>query len=58
MNLIIIFRYLTRFDDEIEQINIKQSISKNRSKQHASRMDVIRINLERDTGEYNGAGIG
>lgn len=50
-------RYLTRFDDEIEQIKLKQSISKNRTNQHASRLSIIQMNLERDQGDYNGAGI-
>lgn len=52
------FRYLRRFDEEIEQINIKQSISKNRTNQHASRLDVIKMTNERETNEYRGAGIG
>lgn len=36
---------------------LKQSISKHRSHQHASRLDVIKMTLERENGEYNGAGI-
>lgn len=36
---------------------LKQSISKHRSHQHASRMDVIKMTLEREKGEYDGAGI-
>ncbi|KAJ6626131.1 Translation machinery-associated protein 16 like [Pseudolycoriella hygida] len=53
----LITTYLKRFDDEIEQINLKQSISKNRSNQHASRLSIIQMTLERETSEYNGAGI-
>lgn len=51
-------RYLKRFDDELEQINLKQSISKNRSNQHASRLNIIKMTLEREVSEYNGGGIG
>ncbi|KAG4071973.1 hypothetical protein HA402_006134 [Bradysia odoriphaga] len=49
--------YLKRFDDEVEQINLKQSISKNRSNQHASRLSIIKMTLERENAEYSGAGI-
>jgi len=49
--------YLKRFDDELEQINLKQSISKNRSNQHASRLSNIKMTLEREVGEYNSGGI-
>lgn len=51
-------RYLNRFSEEIETIKLKQSISKNRANQHASRMGVLQINMEREKGEYEGAGIG
>lgn len=54
----LLHRYLKRFDDEVEQINLKQSISKNRSNQHASRLSIIKMTLERENAEYNGAGIG
>lgn len=46
-----------RFDEELEQIKLKQSISKNRSNQHANRVDAIRMTLERENGEYDGPGI-
>ena len=49
--------YLKRFDEELEQIALKQSISKNRSHQHAARQDVIKITLEKETGEYKSGGI-
>lgn len=51
-------RYLCRFNDEIEQITLKQSISKHRSNQHASRLSILKMNVEREKNEYNGAGIG
>lgn len=46
-----------RFDEEIEQIDIKRSISKNRSNQHASRLHVLQMTMQRENDEYNGAGI-
>lgn len=49
--------YLKRFDEELEQIALKQSISKNRSHQHAARQDVIKITLEKEAGEYKSGGI-
>lgn len=49
--------YLRRFDEEIEQIKLKQSISKGRSHQHFSRESAIRMTLERETNEFNGGGI-
>ncbi|XP_065364250.1 translation machinery-associated protein 16 homolog [Calliphora vicina] len=49
--------YLKRFDEELEQIALKQSISKNRSNQHAARKDVITITLERENGEYKAGGM-
>lgn len=52
------FRYLNRFDEELEMIYLKQSISKNRANQHASRLSIIKMSMEREKGEYEGAGIG
>jgi len=49
--------YLKRFDDEIEQIKLKQSISKNRLNQHNGRLDAITMTLERDLNEYKGGGM-
>ncbi|CAD7089062.1 unnamed protein product [Hermetia illucens] len=49
--------YLQRFDEEIEQIKLKQSISKNRANQHVSRLNVIKFTLEREKDEFNGGGL-
>ncbi|XP_053947947.1 translation machinery-associated protein 16 homolog [Anastrepha ludens] len=49
--------YLKRFDEELAHIALKQSISKNRSKQHAARQDVIRITLEKERNEYQSGGM-
>jgi len=53
----LITMYLKRFDNEVEQINLKQSICKNRSNQHASRLSILKMTLERENAEYVGAGI-
>lgn len=50
--------YLHRFDEELQQIALKQSIGKNRANQHAARQDVIRITLERERNEYQSGGMG
>lgn len=50
--------YLKRFDEELEQIALKQSIGKNRANQHAARRDVIQITLERERNEYESGGMG
>lgn len=47
-----------RFDEEIETIKLKQSISKNRVNQHANRLGILQMNIEREKGEYEGAGFG
>lgn len=49
--------YLSRFDEEMEQIKLKQSISKGRSHQHFSRESSIKMTLEKEQSDYNGGGI-
>ncbi|KAH8420638.1 hypothetical protein KR009_012425, partial [Drosophila setifemur] len=49
--------YFTRFDEELEQINLKQSIGKHRANQHAARKDVITITLEKEQNEYRTGGL-
>ncbi|XP_055372705.1 translation machinery-associated protein 16 homolog [Condylostylus longicornis] len=53
----LIDKYFHRFDEEIEQINLKQSISKNRRNQHIARQNAIKFTLEREQNEYNSGGI-
>uniref|UniRef100_A0A6M2DQE6 Putative translation machinery-associated protein 16 n=1 Tax=Xenopsylla cheopis TaxID=163159 RepID=A0A6M2DQE6_XENCH len=50
-------KYLSRFDEELEQIALKRSIGGHRNRQHASRQDTIRMTIEREREEYNGCGI-
>uniref|UniRef100_A0A336LRC8 CSON013017 protein n=1 Tax=Culicoides sonorensis TaxID=179676 RepID=A0A336LRC8_CULSO len=49
--------YLARFDEELEQINIKHTLNKKRSNQHASRESVIKITLEKEVSDFNGGGL-
>ncbi|XP_050575077.1 translation machinery-associated protein 16 isoform X1 [Bombus affinis] len=49
--------YIARNDEEMEQIAIKRSIGNNRSRQHASRENIIRITKEREQEEYDTCGI-
>ncbi|KAH8338104.1 hypothetical protein KR059_008372, partial [Drosophila kikkawai] len=49
--------YFKRFDEELEQINLKQSIGKHRANQHAARKDVITITLEKERSEYRTGGL-
>ncbi len=53
-----VLRYLQRFDDELEQIEIVNSIKGRSGQQHVARKDAIKMTLEVDNSEYNGPGIG
>lgn len=53
----LILLHLKRFDEELEQIALKQSISKHRSNQHVARQDVIKITLEKENNEYKAGGM-
>lgn len=53
----ILIRYIHRFDDEVEQITLKQSICKNRANQHASRLDILKMTFDRENNEYKTCGI-
>ena len=50
---------LTRFEEEIEQINLKDSVGDQRGKrrQHAPRLDLIRHTIEREREEFEGCGL-
>ena len=49
--------YLERFNEELEQINIVNSVGNRQSKQHVARETAIRFTLERETAEFEGVGI-
>lgn len=53
----IIIQYLSRFNEELEQINIKHSIGKRKNRQHASREDTIKLTINKEIEEYNTCGI-
>ena len=49
---------MSRFDEELEQINIKQSIGgKNRRKQHSSRLDAINHTMKIEKSDFEGCGL-
>lgn len=49
--------YLARFDEELEQIQLKHSVGQRVNRQHASREDVIISTKKRELEEYLGAGM-
>uniref|UniRef100_A0A1B6E4P4 Translation machinery-associated protein 16 n=1 Tax=Clastoptera arizonana TaxID=38151 RepID=A0A1B6E4P4_9HEMI len=53
----LIEQYLDRFDDELNQIKIKNTIGQRKSRQHASREDVIALTKLQERFEYENAGI-
>uniref|UniRef100_A0A069DWU9 Putative translation machinery-associated protein n=1 Tax=Panstrongylus megistus TaxID=65343 RepID=A0A069DWU9_9HEMI len=53
----LIEKYLSRFEDELEQIEIKHSIGQRKGRQHASREDVINMTISREREEFNTSGI-
>ncbi|XP_076368243.1 translation machinery-associated protein 16 isoform X1 [Tachypleus tridentatus] len=53
----VIERYLHRFDEEIEQIEIINGIKGRQSGQHISRKDSIRFTLEQENREFESTGL-
>ncbi|XP_073698852.1 translation machinery-associated protein 16 [Garra rufa] len=53
----IVERYLHRFDGELEQIELANSIKGRQGRQYASREAVIRQTIERETAVYEGNGF-
>lgn len=51
---------MARFDDELEQISLKQSIGKrkNTNRQHANREDIIKMTISRENEEFSTCGLG
>lgn len=54
----VVHRYLERFDEEMEQINIIQGISARKSNQHAPRESAIRLTLQKERTDFETCGIG
>ncbi|XP_051559679.1 translation machinery-associated protein 16 [Myxocyprinus asiaticus] len=53
----IIERYLHRFDEELEQIELANSIKGRQGRQHGSREAVIKQTVERERAQYEGNGF-
>jgi hypothetical protein len=52
------YRYFQRFDDELEQIKMKNSIGKRNIGQNFSREKSIEITLKGEQNEYETSGLG
>lgn len=50
-------RYLGRFEDQLEQISIINSVGNRQSKQHVSRETAINITVEKETHEFDTVGL-
>lgn len=53
----VIERYLHRFDSELEQIELLNSIKGRQGRQHNSRENIIKQTIERETLLYQGPGL-
>lgn len=49
--------YLGRFDEELEQIALKNSIGQRKNRQHASREDIINITKKNELEEFGTCGM-
>lgn len=49
--------YLARFDEELEQIALKNSIGQRKNRQHASREDMINITKKKELDEFDSCGL-
>lgn len=49
--------YLSRFDEELEQIALKNSVGQRKNRQHASREDIINMTMKKEMEEFNTCGI-
>lgn len=49
--------YLARFDEELEQIMLKNSVGQRKTRQHASREDIINITKKNELEEFETCGI-
>ncbi|XP_013195182.1 translation machinery-associated protein 16 homolog [Amyelois transitella] len=49
--------YLARFDEELEQIALKNSVGQRKNRQHASREDIINITKKKEHEEFESCGL-
>ena len=54
---VMVTNYLDRFKEELEQINIVNTVGNRQTKQHVARETAIRLTEEREKNEFEGAGI-
>lgn len=55
--LVLMEEYLSRFDEELEQIALKNSVGKRKNRQHAGREDVLNMNRKREKEEFLTCGL-
>lgn len=55
---VLYLRYLQRFEGELEQIELANSIKGRQGRQYASREAVIKQTIERERALYEGNGFG
>ncbi|KAJ9579975.1 hypothetical protein L9F63_004358 [Diploptera punctata] len=53
----IIELYLSRFNEELEQIKLKHSIGNRKNRQHANREDIIRLTILQEEEEFATCGL-
>ncbi|XP_020665590.3 translation machinery-associated protein 16 [Pogona vitticeps] len=53
----LIENYLQRFNDELEQIQLRNSVKGRQARQHSSREAIIRQTMERERQQYEGYGL-
>lgn len=53
-----VFRYLQRFDAELEQIELMNGIKGRQGRLHGAREAVIKQTIERERAQYEGVGFG
>lgn len=53
-----LFRYLGRFDEELEQLQLKHSIGMRKGRQHGNREDIIKMTQKNERNDFNTCGIG
>lgn len=53
-----VFRYLHRFDSELEQIELMNGIKGRQGRLHGAREAVIKQTIERERAQFEGVGFG
>lgn len=53
-----VFRYLHRFDSELEQIELMNGIKGRQGRLHGAREAIIKQTIERERAQFEGVGFG